>query len=81
MSFEIKISGGDMAPDPRYMPEHLFVRQIKFGCNREFLRTDLATLRQKAFTVSGIHVDSSGSPSDVGDVKTLITTYGVDDGT
>jgi len=36
---------------------------------------DRLSLSQKAFQVAGIHVDKSGSPSDVGGVKTLVTTY------
>lgn len=77
--FDIRISGMDLAPDPRFMPSHLFVRQLKFECSREFARTDLSSLRDKAFRISGIHIDKSGSPSDVGGVKTNVTTYGVDD--
>lgn len=79
--FEIHLSGADLSPDPRYLPEHLFVRQLTFKCQREFQRIDLSSLRDKAFRISGIHVDKSGSPSDVGGVKTLVTPYGVGDGT
>lgn len=70
---DIDVSGMDMAPDPRYLPAHLFVRQLKFSCKRELLRVDPGTGLGKAFKVAGIHVDSSGSPSDVGGVKTLVT--------
>lgn len=79
---DIHISGGELAPDPRYLPENLFVHQITFSAKREFQRTDFQARLTKAFRLGGIHVDKSGSPSDVGEVKTLITTYvsGVDDG-
>jgi hypothetical protein len=75
--WDLKIGGGDLAPDPRYIPEHIFARQITFGGQSEFTRIRLGV--QKAFSVAGIHVDRSGSPRDVGDVKTLVTTFGVGD--
>jgi len=80
--FEVSLSGGEVAPDPRYIPEHLFVRQLTFSCQREFQRTDFVSKLGKAFKVAGIHVDKSGSPSDVGGVKTLVKAYGTggDDG-
>ena len=73
--FAFHMSGNDLAPDGRYLPEHLFARQLIFKCRREFqlivrdgpIRTGLST--------EGIHVDSSGSPSDVGSVKTNVTPY------
>jgi hypothetical protein len=71
--YDIDISGADLAPDRRYLPEHLFARRITFSCNRVFERLDRDSRFQKAFRVSGIHIDRSGSPSDVGDVKTLVT--------
>jgi len=74
--FEMHLMGGDLAPDPRYIPEHLFVRQLTFACQREFQRTDFQSKLTKAFKVAGIHVDKTGSPSDVGGVKTLVKAYG-----
>lgn len=73
--FEYQMSGTDLAPDPRYIPEHLFARQLEFRCQREFQRIDRESRFQKAFKVVGIHVDKSGSPRDVGGVKTLVTPY------
>jgi hypothetical protein len=70
---DIDVSGQDMSPDPRYLPDHLFVRQLRFSCKREFLRVDRGSRLGKAFKVAGIHVDSTGSSSDVGGVKTLVT--------
>ena len=80
--FELSISGADLLPDPRYMPEHLFIRQITFGCSREFQRLDLTSRFAKAWKVGGIHVDRSGSSGEIGDVNDSITTYvaGDDDG-
>ncbi len=74
-SFQYHVSGMDLAPDPRYVPEHLFVRQVTFKCTREFQRVDRDSRLSKAFAVAGIHIDKSGSPRDVGGVKTLVTTY------
>jgi len=73
--FEFGLSGTELIPDPLYVPEHLFVRQLVFTCQREFRRIDRDSRLQKAFAVAGIHIDKAGSPSDVGGVKTLVTTY------
>lgn len=73
--FEFELSGNELAPDPRYIPEHLFARQLVFSCQREFQRMGRARQLYRAASVSGIHVDSSGSPSDVGDVQTNVTVY------
>jgi len=82
--FAMQVGGQDLVPDPAYLPEHLWVRQITFGCQSEFIRLDLESLTGKTWQIGGIHVDSTGSPRDVGGVKTLVTTYtageGDDDG-
>lgn len=70
-------SGMDLAPDPRYIPEHLFVRQLTWKAKYEFERIDRNSKLGKAFKVRGIHVDKSGSPSDVGGVKTLVKPVGI----
>lgn len=72
--FELHLSGSDVPPAP-YVPEHLFLRRLTFSTQREFLRTDKRSKLSKAFTVSGLHVDRSGSPSSPGPVKSNITTY------
>jgi hypothetical protein len=77
--FQFSFSGMDLAPDPKYIPEHLFVRQLVFSCQRQFSRIDRDSRLTKAFQVAGIHIDSSGSPSDVGGVETLVTPYTVGD--
>lgn len=71
--FEIDVSGADLAPDPRYIPEHLFARRITFACQREFERIDRESKRTKYTGIDGIHIDKAGSPRDVGAVKTLVT--------
>jgi hypothetical protein len=74
--FDIHVSGMDLAPDPRYIPEHLFVRQLGFKCQREFCRTDKDSLAHKAFSLDGVYIDrGNASSEDVGDVKTLVTVY------
>lgn len=73
--FEYHMAGADLAPDPRYIPEHLFLRQVEFSCQREFQRLVKESRLYKAFRVTGLHIDSSGSPSDVGDVKTSVGVY------
>lgn len=80
--FEMHLSGADLAPDPKYIPEHLFIRILTFGCSSEFVRVDLGSRLGKAFRVAGIHIDKNGSPGDVGGVKTLVTiASGDNDGT
>lgn len=68
----VHLSGADLMPDPKYLPEHLFVRVLMFQASREFMHIDRDSKLGKAFRVRGIHVDEAGSPSDVGGVKTLV---------
>ncbi len=77
--FDIRLSGQDLAPDPRYMPEHAFARRLVFTCDRQFRQVDRASKSGKAFQVAGIHIDESGSDSDVGGVKTLVTPISPDE--
>jgi len=60
--YDITVSGLDLMPDPRYIPEHLFVRQYTFACKREVLRIDKQSRLGKAFKVSGIHFDDPNNP-------------------
>jgi hypothetical protein len=71
----IQVSGMDIHVDPKYIPEYLFVRQLVFSCEREFRQVDKASRKGKAFKIGGLFVDKSGSPSDVGEVKTLVYPY------
>lgn len=73
--YDTSFSGMDLAPDPRYIPDHLFVRAVSFAGRYEFQVFDRDSKLQRAFRVGGIHVDKSGSSSDVGGVKTLVTPY------
>ena len=75
--WEIKVGGGDVQPDPAYLPENLFIRVLSFGCEAEFQRLRLG--EDKAWTLDGLYVDKRGSSSDVGGVKTLITIGEGDD--
>ncbi len=71
--YDARFGGMDLAPDLRYLPENVFVRQFTVQGKREFERIEPGSDQGKAFKVEGIHVDKSGSSSDVGDVKTLVT--------
>lgn len=71
---DFKMTGMDLAPDPQYIPSHLFVRQLSFTCRREFQRIDRDSRFGKAFTVEGIHIDDGAELSDVG-VKLQVTPY------
>jgi hypothetical protein len=71
----IRISGMDLRPDPQYIPEHLFVRRLVFECENAFVVVDRESRLSKAFRLSGLFVDNSGSSSDVGEVHTNIYPY------
>lgn len=68
----IRLSGADLAPDPRYLPEHMFIRQLTVSVSAEHSFPQPDSRFGRAWKVAGMHVDKSGSPSDVGGVKTLI---------
>ena len=72
----IKFSGMDLALASQYVPEHLFIRTFQIRGKSEFERLDRSARLRKAFKVEGIHIDKTGSPSDVGDVKTLVSVTG-----
>ncbi len=72
--FDIDLGGSDLTPpEMTYIPEHLFARKLSFAAQRCFTRIDRDSRDGKAFKVGGMHVEG-GSDSDVGGVKTLITT-------
>lgn len=73
--YGFQLSGGEMAPDPRYMPEHLFVRQLSFKCNMEFQRFDRDSKLRKAFQVSGMYLDRNSSNYDIGNVSDKVGTF------
>lgn len=70
--WNVTLNGMDLAPDQRYTPEILFLRALAFRCNDEFRLVHVGSRAGKAFKVTGIAVDKSGSSSDVGGVKTLV---------
>lgn len=71
--FNISLSGADVAPDQRYFPEPVFIRQLSVQCSGELSLPIHDSNLGKAWELAGLHVDQSGSPSDVGGVETLIT--------
>lgn len=68
------LSGMDLVPDPRYLPEHLFCRVLGLRCKRAFIRVDKNSKFGKAFKITGMFVPAN-SPYDNGGVKTLVTPY------
>lgn len=77
--FQFQFSGSDLSPAVAYLPDHLFARQFTIAARREFQRIDRASRLGKAFQIRGIHVDKSGSSSDVGGVPTLVTPFIAED--
>lgn len=73
--FNFALSGSELVPDVRYMPEHLFVRQLTFKCSSEFQRFDRESRWGKAFAVRGISVDKNASSRDTGNIVTNVTPY------
>ena len=72
--FEFQISGKELAPDGNHIPEELFIRELIFRCEREFQRISRNIIKV-ARSVSGIHLDDGAQPSEVGYVKTNVTTF------
>ena len=62
--YEIRVSGADLAPDRRYMPEHFFIRQLTLSCRAELLTTAKNSKFGKAFKLGSISVDKNAIPSD-----------------
>jgi hypothetical protein len=73
--FGYQVNGADLAPDPKYLPEYLFARRLTLRVQREFQQIDRESRMSKAFKVAGIAIDSAGSSSDVGGVKTNVKPY------
>jgi len=75
---DLQFSGGDLAPDPRYIPAHLFVRQLVIGVQRlECLAA--GTTAQRAFRIEGIHLDDGASSASKGGVRTGVRLMGETD--
>lgn len=73
--FQISVSGSELAPDLKYLPEHLFSRQITFNCQSEFTRFDKESKVYKAFKVTGIHIDKNASKRDIGNIPANVGVY------
>lgn len=74
--YDIQVSGLDLMPDERYIPDHLFVRQYTFACKREVVRVDKASKLGKAFKVSGIHTSGPNSASVGVEANVTVTAPG-----
>lgn len=73
--YDFNLSGGELAPDPRYIPEQFFARQLTFRLRAEFQRYDKDSKYKKAFKIEGIHIDKTASNYDTGDVETNVKPY------
>lgn len=73
--FNISLSGSELMPDLRYLPEHLFSRQLTFKCSSEFIRFDKESKAYKAFKVTGIYIDKNASSRDIGEVSSNVDVY------
>ncbi len=73
----VDISGTDVHPAERYLPSHLFVRQLTISCKREFNRV-LDDQIARRFAVDGLFFDNPviQNPDEVGGVSTSITPMG-----
>lgn len=78
-TLHIHLSGSDVRPDKLLVPTNLFVRQLSLDVGYEFVRFNRESKLDKAWRLGGLHIDKSGSPSDVGDVNTNITPYTVEE--
>lgn len=74
-----KFSGMDLSHATEYLPENIFIRVFQIKGEREFERLDRGSRVGKAFRIEGLHIDKTGSPSDVGGVQTLVTVTTEDD--
>ena len=62
---DLAISGFDLAPDERYLPTHLFARQLELKINAEYKAVKPLSGLQKAFKLAGLYVDKGGAPRHV----------------
>ena len=73
--FNITVSGAELIPDTRYLPEHIFIRQLIFNCSSELVYLDKDSRLSKAFRVEGLHIDKEATLRDIGDVISNIKPY------
>lgn len=78
-----QLSGADLAPDPRYLPDHIFARQLNVVIEADECWTE-AKDGGYADTVRGIHVNDSGDDEATqgsGSTTARVTPYnGASDG-
>lgn len=71
------LSGADLAPDPRYLPSDVFVRQLTVQLESDEVWTE--ALRGFGRTLKGVHLDDTGTDETAGgsanSVDAKITTY------
>lgn len=67
---DLRYSGAELAPDPRYLPSNLFVRRFSIDCN---LHLEDPKTVQRGTQVSAMQDDQN--QSDYGTEKPGITTY------
>lgn len=66
------MSGMDLTPDPRYLPDHLFCRVLSIRTKSEFVLVDYNSRAGRAFQITGLAVDPA-SPNSNGGVPTDVT--------
>ena len=64
---DTKLSGADLAPDPRYIPAHLFVRQLTMTATRE--HKQIGKKPARAFRISGVEVSDGATTGVTVDVS------------
>lgn len=67
------MSGADLVPDPRYMPDHLFVRRLTLKCLAETPFIGEAPSSGLVRSVDGIFVDDGRQADETGGVLTQVT--------
>jgi hypothetical protein len=76
--YRMRMSGADLMPDTRYLPEHLFARTLTFQTSRPFLVTDIDSRLWRVNRIIGVHISKLGGRGDPGDVKTNVDLYEAD---
>jgi hypothetical protein len=72
----LNFSGGDIFPDPRYIPAHLFARQMTIEV--EMVERMAGAMPARAFTVKGLHFPTEENVKTV-DARVTVTEPGQED--